>query len=166
MTDPAFLVHFPHPGGEHEPTSEEMPWNLGDHKRKFMLADAIYLDQQNVQNTGKVVFWGEWEGNSRVVRSWPASDELPCFLHVPYWKAPNFDGPRQNTDPWVFGTNFRYSNCKQLTYGRRASALQRLTPGSVILFGSGKRKEGRFLLDTVFVVGEKRRSFIPKQGED
>jgi hypothetical protein len=54
--------------------------------------------------------------------------------------------PRQNTDPWVFGDCFRYSNCKQ----QSQRALQQLAPGSLILFGS--TLDGNFVADTVFVV--------------
>ena len=62
------------------------------------------------------------------------------------------------TDPWVFGETFRYSNCKQLIYRQNPSALQRLTAGSVILFGS--TLYGEFVLDTVFVV-KKPVPYVP-----
>jgi hypothetical protein len=44
--------------------------------------------------------------------------------------------PRQNTDPWVFGDSFRFSNCRQLTPERNRSALQSLTQVRSLLFGS------------------------------
>ena len=83
---------------------------------------------------------------------------MPGYLHE---ALPPDDPPvgfRQNTDPWVFGPNFWYSNCKQLTPHRKPSALQRLGRGSVILFGSSI--DERFCLDTVFVVAEATR-FTP-----
>jgi len=52
----------------------------------------------------------------------------------------------------VFGDTFRFSNCKQLTPRGRPSALQSLTRGSVILFGSQLDRE--FVLDTLFVVAD------------
>jgi hypothetical protein len=87
---------------------------------------------------------------------------LPTVLHEPYWAPPDFDGTRQNTDPWVFGDGFRYSNCKQHTNNtpaRQPSALQRLPAGSMILFGSAV--SGGFVIDTVFVVGGKVGVFRP-----
>jgi hypothetical protein len=59
-------------------------------------------------------------------------------------------GERQNTDPWVFGDSFRFSNCRQLTLRQKPSALQKLTEGSMVLFGS--TISGEFVSDTVFVV--------------
>ena len=50
----------------------------------------------------------------------------------------------------MFGDRFLYSNCKQLTPHGSASALQSLTRGSVIVFGS--QIDGRFRLNMVFVV--------------
>jgi hypothetical protein len=68
------------------------------------------------------------------------------FLHKPVWEHPTSNGARQNTDPWVFGNSFRYSNCKQ----RAQAGLRKLRPGSVIFFGS--TLHGKFVVDTVFVV--------------
>ena len=55
-------------------------------------------------------------------------------------------GGLHNTDPFIFGDRFLYSNCKRPT-SRRLRSLDR---GSVIAFGSSKK--GRWVLDTVFVV--------------
>jgi hypothetical protein len=51
------------------------------------------------------------------------------------------------------GPSFLYSNCRQFTSQLRPTRLQRLAPGSLILFGSNLR--GRFVLDTVLVVGSR-----------
>jgi hypothetical protein len=96
------------------------------------------------------VFWGEWEAPSYVIKRWEEKDSLPRFLHRPVWEHPTTEGTRQNTDPWVFGDSFRFSNCKQLTPKRNRSSLQYLAPGSIILFGSATGDE--FVLDTLFVV--------------
>ena len=69
------------------------------------------------------------------------------------------EGFRQNTDPWVFGNSFLYSNCKQLTPRGNPSALQGLSRGSLVLFGSSTG--GRFVIDTVFVVAEGVCTFTP-----
>ena len=100
---------------------------------------------------GPVTFWGEWEASSAVDVVWPGEGDLPRALHRPAFDLEPPAGRRENTDPWVFGEQFRYSNCRQL-YRGRPSGLQSLPRGSVILFGS--RLSGRFVLDTVFVVAD------------
>ena len=158
MNDPVYIVQFPHPGGEHQPLGTLMPWNRGPHARKFLLTEGTFRDEQGSEHKEEIVFWGEWEGPSRVLRRWPKEYALPRFLHEPFLDAPP-EGERQNTDPWVFGERFYYSNCKQRTnQGRTPTAMQRLTPGSLILFGSSVG--GEFVLDTMFVVGERLGSYV------
>lgn len=145
-----FFVQFPHPGTEHAPepatVGSVMDWNVGDHKRKFLRADGEYVIGGRHQ-TGPFGFWGEWEAPSRIVDAWPKEDGLPRFLHEPLYRPPS--GPAyQNSDPLVFGDRFLYTNCKQLNNQK----LRKLTPGSVVLFGS--KRGGGFVLDTVFVVGD------------
>lgn len=154
-----YVVQFPHPGGEHRPTGEFMPWNQGNHRRKFLVSDGVAQDADGQPRSGRYVFWGEWEAQSRVVRRWPAQGELPRCLHIPYWSTPP-EANRQNTDPWVFGERFRYSNCKQLTARPHCnpSAMQDLTRGSIVLFGS--QVHGEFVLDTLLVVADATR-YIP-----
>jgi hypothetical protein len=94
-----------------------------------------------------------------VVQRWTGSGDLPRWLHEPGWERPGWAGPRQNTDPWVFGDEFRYSNCRQ---GRNAK-LRRLAQGSVILFGSSLG--GAFVLDTVLVVAD-ATPFVPGLARD
>lgn len=134
----AAVVHFPHPGGEHVPPGNDMGWNRGLHARKFLACPGTYIDDDGVAHDDELVFWGEWEAPSRVVRRWTRRPGLPTVVHEPYWTVPATDAgvSRRNTDPWVFGDTFLYSNCRQLTPNRRPSALQRLPVGSLILFGS------------------------------
>lgn len=159
----AAIVQFPHPGGEHVPPGSHMGWNTGPHQRKFLLSDGHFVDDVGTDpQGGQLVFWGEWEPPSRVARRWPARHGLPTVLHEPYWSPPTGEGMRQNTDPWVFGDGFLYSNCKQHTNNtpsRRPSALQSLPPGSLILFGSAV--DGAFVIDTVFVVRDTVGTFRP-----
>lgn len=151
-----FFVQFPHPGGEHNPPGSIMSWNTGDHARKFLLAHGRHLDQGDQVAEGELVFWGEWEPPSRIVARWSVDGRLPRALHSPYWSRPISGGWRQNTDPWVFGEQMIYSNCKQtLRPGHRPTAMQRLTRGSVICFGSAIG--GEFCADTVFVVASAQR---------
>jgi hypothetical protein len=151
------VVQFPHPGGEHCPSSDKMPWNTEAHRRKFLIASGDYVDADGRHDDVEVVFWGEWEPPSRIEQRWRPQGRLPRVLHRPYWTQPAGNGFRQNTDPWVFGDRMRYSNCKQASPRphRNPSSMQRLEPGSVICFGSAL--DGRFCLDTVFVVASSQR---------
>jgi len=132
-----FFVQFPHPGGEHNPPTDDMEWNAAEHRRKFLVAPGRHLDGHGRLREAELVFWGEWEPPSRVVRRWPPSGRMPGALHRPYWAQPATSGVRQSTDPWVWGERMLYSNCKQVTGPkRRPTSMQRLPRGSVICFGS------------------------------
>jgi hypothetical protein len=153
MADPTgFFVQFPHPGGEHNPSGNDMPWNTGEHRRKFLVTPGRCLDGDERICEAELVFWAEWEPPSRVERRWPAAaGGLPRALHRPYWVEPLTRGFRQNTDPWVWGDRMIYSNCRQTVRPeRRPNSMQRLIRGSVVCFGS--TIEGEFCVDTVFVV--------------
>ena len=154
----AFVVQFPHPGVEHRPKGVAMPWNVKPHARKFMVASGRYQEPRGSAVAGKVMFWGEWEGPSRVVQRWRPTHPLPAFLHDPHMGEPPAEGFRQNTDPWVFGGRYQYSNCKQLTNaGKTITSMQHLTEGSLILFGSSVND--RFVLDTALVVGRRQGAY-------
>jgi hypothetical protein len=151
MRDTACFVQFPHPGLEHSPATDVMPWNVAGHRRKFLIGPGRYVDADDRLHHGEVVFWGEWEPPSQIVRRWPRDGQLPRVLHRPSWARPATAAVRQNTDPWVFGEQMLYSNCKQITgTDRRPTSMQRLPRGSVICFGSTLDHE--FRIDTVFVV--------------
>jgi len=161
-TGRAAIVQFPHPGGEHVPTGSVMGWNAGQHQRKFLVSPGRFVDDGDRVHDADLVFWGEWEAQSRVVTRWLPRPELPTVLHTPYWSPPVGEREWQNTDPWVFGDRFLYSNCKQHTNNtpaRRPSALQHLPRGSMILFGSAR--SSRFVIDTVFVVASVAGTFRP-----
>jgi hypothetical protein len=81
----AFFVQFPHPGVEHRTVLDVMPWNVGNHRRKFVRSAARYVDQYGELLAGDLTFWGEWEPPSRVERRWPRDGQLPRTLHIPYW---------------------------------------------------------------------------------
>lgn len=150
--DHVSVVQFPHPGAEHDPGSAgRQPWNKGRHKRKFLRSEGVYVGADECGVRAPLVFWGEWEPPSLVVQRWPRDGRKPRYLHEPVWELPQPRGRGMNTDPWVFGTTFCYCNCRQRTK-RGPSALQRLAIGSLVLFGSNV--DGRFVIDTVFVVGD------------
>lgn len=153
MRDRRLFVQFIHPGGEHRPDRDGLKgWNTGPHQRKFLTAAGRYMEA-GVVRSDDLVFWGEWEPQSRVVRTY--SDPVPGgprFLVEPYYALPATwpsRGP-QNTDPFVFGDQFHYTGCLQHTK-RGATQLRYLDRGSIILFGSCREKR-HFVIDTVFVV--------------
>ena len=156
MSDELLVVQFPHPGGEHGADQGNIKeWNLGTHRRKFMRAPGRWRVSPKLdapEQDGDVVFWGEWEPPSRIITELPQRGAgFPRFLHEPFWTTPPDRPNAQNTDPYVFGEHFLYSNCRQNT---RIGPLrtQRLARGSLILFGSGLN--GEFVLDTALVVAD------------
>ena len=156
MSDELLVVQFPHPGAEHGGDQGNIKkWNLETHRRKFMRVPGRWRVSPNLdapEQSGDVVFWGEWEPPSRIITELPRKGAgFPRFLHEPFWTTPPDHPDVQNTDPYVFGDHFLYSNCRQNT---RVGPLrtQRLARGSLILFGSGLNDE--FVLDTVFVVAD------------
>jgi len=157
--DAAYFVQFPHPGAEHDARElGRYPWNTSDaHRRKFLVSPGRAVTTTGDVVEGDLAFWGEWEPPSYVEQQWPWDGDLPRYLHRPVWERPEVPAPRQNTDPWVFGDHFLFSNCRQLgpRPHRRPSAMQQLTRGSVVLFGS--KLNERFVLDTVFVVASAER---------
>jgi hypothetical protein len=158
------FVQFPHPGGEHNPRTEQMPWNTDQHRRKFLVTRGRYVDADECTGEADLAFWGEWEAPSRVARRWPVAGRMPRALHRPYWYEPETNGYRQNTDPWVFGERMIYSNCKQVIgRSRRPTSMQSLARGSVICFGS--TIDGEFCVDTVFVVAS-REPWVPVRVDD
>lgn len=146
MEDARCFVQFIHPGGEHVPDAGRVrTWNTGPHRRKFLCCRGAVAEIAGKSDLG---FWAEWEPPSEVI------DEIaaplaggPRFIYRPYWVHPGSFRGLQNTDPFVFG-GFYYSICRQ-NRSTGPTQLQRLLPGSVVLFGSHLR--GEFVLDTVFV---------------
>jgi len=144
------VIQFIHNGREPKPDSETgISWNRGDHRRKFLKCNGTYLGQNERKIQGPMVFWGEWEPESRVVRRIEKPIENgPHYVYEPYYVHPSSYKELQNTDPFVFGNPFRYSYCQQPS----RPSLRNLEKGSLILFGSPVK--GRFALDTVFVVSD------------
>jgi hypothetical protein len=159
-----YFVQFPHPGKEHHPRWKVMGWHSGlQHRRKFMISPARYRGPDGCTRAGEVVFWGEWEPPSEIIRRWAESGNLPRALHRPFWVRPTGDEFRQNTDPWVFGDRMILSNCRQVT-GGRPSPVQGLTRGSVVCFGSTIGGTA-FCVDTVMVIAS-AQTWVPGTGTD
>lgn len=156
MTDDLLAVQFPHPGSEHQPDRDGFQgWNLGRHRRKFMKSPGRWRTSASLagaEEEGELTFWGEWEPPSRVIAELEKPDRrYPSYLVEPLLASPPDSLDTQNTDPFVFGDRFLYSNCRRHTK-RGPLRTQRLAPGSMILFGSSQREE--FVVDTVFVVAQ------------
>ncbi len=152
------FIQFSHPGREHEPDpGGEKAWNTWDtsHARKFMQFRGEWIDEDDGTRSGGLRAWGEWEPESDLIRelNQPCNDWLcPRYLWHPYY-VPKDDHQRlHNTDPFIFGDRFLYSNCGQPS----KPGLRRLGEGSVIAFGSGRKIEGerQWMLDTVLVVAD------------
>ncbi len=148
------FVQFPHPGFEQKPPNG-CDWNRvkNGHKRKFMQFRGEWTDEDGDQHCGDLRAWGEWEPESEIIcKLYPPKGCLhhPRYLWKPYWVPKRNYRGLHNTDPFIFGDCFLYSNCRQSAN----PGLRRLAPGSVIAFGSGKKIDGkrRWFLDTVFVV--------------
>ena len=154
MTDSRCFVQFPHPGGERRPgPGGHAAWNTlrAAHARKFMQTGGEWIEADGSTYRGDLWAWGEWEAQSELLRRLEGPEALgyPKFLWRPYYVVPDEGyGGLHNTDPFIFGERFLYSNCKQLS-GRRIRSLAR---GSVIAFGS--LKAGQWVLDTVLVVSD------------
>lgn len=158
VTDEKVIVQFTHPGGEHKPDRGKSfkSWNVGGHKRKFMLANGDYVENNQLVENKQMMFWGEWEPDSEIISVFAKKKgDYPIYLHKPILQTlPK--SARQNTDPYVFNAPFYYFCCKQ-TKKSGITQLARLAKGSIILFGSTINQnshEAYFGLDTVFVVGD------------
>ncbi len=160
MENKLCFVQFLHPGGEHKPDDGLIKkWNTKSHQRKFLRQAGRYVADGKVEK-GKMLFWGEWEPESKVTEVDGPVDQGPRFIYEPYYVVPKPCDRLQNTDPFVFGEQFHYTVCLQPDFPQ----LRHLSKGSVILFGSCK--DHAFVLDTVFVVDEWIDYIIANYAED
>lgn len=160
MDDKCCFVQFPHPGGEHKPDRNgKIGWNktlrngrANPHKRKFMQFRGDWTDENGNTYPDNLRAWGEWEPESKLILEFNTNSgpHHPSRLWKPYWIPKDTYRCLHNTDPFIFGECFLYSNCGQLPRNKRG--LKHLAPGSVIAFGSKVNSEPEWALDTVFVV--------------
>ena len=152
------IVQFMHPGNEPQfPEDGQRVWNRGVHTRCFLKTRGTILSDRtgSSRQEGVVCFWGEWEGPAHAERLEGNSSPSPTIVMEPQPTPCPRSGKLQNTDPFVFGDSFLYSCCKQVRKNGQRTYLTTLTRGDVILFGS--HHDGKFLLDTVFVVAHSQR---------
>ena len=157
------IIQFPHPGNEHVYSKVELAsglknWNSNKcHARNFIRANGFYVDSNGKLNQDSLTFWGEWEAPANMFNlNYTSGTDMPRHIIEPHSvssiKAPI---PRQmNSDPLVFGKHFKYAICRQ---NQRSITMKNLCPGSIILFGCVRGT--KFLLDTVFVVGDYKKQF-------
>jgi len=151
------IIQFLHTAQEATPVNEldnVIPWNNNDtHRRKFILSNGKFVNDNVEQEESELVFWGEWEAQSEIVRINNGNTNPPNYLNRPFIN-PAVPNRTHNTDPYVFGDKFRYIICKQ---GYFHNVLTNLEPNSIILFGSSIN--GQFCLDTVFVVSNDKSNY-------
>ena len=167
MADNRCFVQFPHPGNEHKPDGNgKIGWNkthrwsmtrrkygVKPHKRKFMQFQGEWTDEDDNRHPGKLRAWGEWEPESTLIAEFDPKDggpHHPKYLWKPHWTPRNSYRCLHNTDPFIFGDCFLYSNCGQSAESKKS--LKHLDRGSVIAFGSKVKHESTWALDTVLVV--------------
>lgn len=156
MPDSRRFIQLTHPGKEHGPECGGTWHRSSDargrhqHQRKFMQVAGEWIDANGNSAGGLLWAWGEWEAQSTRLRDLDSSGGagLPQRLWQPFYIAMSDYGQLHNTDPFIFGDRFLYSNCQQ--WSARRNGLRHLDRGSVIAFGSRVNQE--WVLDTVMVV--------------
>ena len=123
-------------------------WSNDDaHFRKFIQNNGYYINGLKDLNPSQtdLYFWGEWEGHS-FFNPFPKADYriLPNGLHKPFHST--VIKGIQNTDPYIYGKNFKYCVCKQ------EGELTRLVLDDLILFGTVMPSLKKFYIDTVFII--------------
>ena len=159
MADKRCFVQFPHPGSEHGSKSGRV-WNTTkcDHRRKFMQFRGNWIDEDGITHSDNLRAWGEWEPESKIICKFDPKDSRPHYprhLWKPYWVRKEDYRGLHNTDPFIFGDCFLYSNCGQSAKSKKS--LKHLDRGSVMAFGSKVKRESKWALDTVFVVRDSDR---------
>jgi|Deesub1362B_J571_1020462.scaffolds.fasta_scaffold02121_4 hypothetical protein len=150
--DKLCFVQFIHPGKEHSPNNADIKnWNNMIPKRKFLQSKGRYISDNRIEE-GNILFWGEWEPESRVIKKIDKPiPNGPRYIYEPYYRIPKSYHGLKDTDPFVFGNPFYYTACQQYAK-KNPTQLRNLSRGSVILFGSCVNQN--FVLDTVFVVND------------
>lgn len=123
------FVQFPHPGKEHNVGRGVRSWPSGEkaHRRTFLQSPGLYRTAiAGTDVAGELAFWGEWEGQARLVAELDPVPEGPRYLcgADPAGEPPMsaVGTPPQNTDPFVRATRWRTSVVASLRTGPSASS--------------------------------------------
>lgn len=150
------VIQFPHPGNEHHYSKKELADGIKNynskksHERNFIHANGTYIATNGVPQKESLTFWGEWEMYARVSPLNNTQNGFPRYIIIPNLNK-NTGNDVRNSDPCVFGEEFKYYCCRQ----KKSKLLKNLDEGSVIIFGSSKgMMSNEFYVDTVFVVKE------------
>lgn len=137
------VIQFPHPGTMRGRITDWSFRSRQEHRRAFLEApgEALPSVEGMPQRYPSLRFWAEWEADTMFTAE---SARGGPVVHRPRIVGRSSFADLHNTDPFVFDGPFLYSNCKQ-----RGELLD-LDRGSLIVFGS--KREGKFVVDTVFVV--------------
>ncbi len=164
------IVQFVHSWKEYSfPLAEQdtygrfcVPWNGGKHCRRLVKNFGDYVDGNRLKKS-TLTFWTEWEAPTFAtdVRKWNGEAKFIHEVRYPTITSGNINQhgvcsenrdchgltALLNTDPCVFGSSFKYSNCLQSQKYRHV--FQNLEEGSMILFVS--HTSDQWYLDTVLV---------------
>ena len=128
-------------------------WNNRKHKRKFMRMNGVkYLDAKKRPDKGEATFWGEWEAQSSfdVISKTNKNLDKPRLCHKPFYDS-SYSGEKTNgTDPFIFGDHFWFTHCKQ-----GYKSIRNLGEDSIVIFGSERKQDKMFLVDTIFVISRR-----------
>ena len=108
-----------------------------------------WIEPEGGRRTGDLYAWGEWEPESDLIQDLrqPGGDSLyHRYLWQPHYIPRDDYSNLHNTDPFIFGERFLYSNCGQ----EAKPGLKHPGDGSVIAFGSGRSIDGtrKWMIDT------------------
>jgi len=154
------FIQLHHPGWEHDRACAESWHSFSNdhaHQRKFLQFPGVWIEEGGQSHSDELWAWGEWEAESEKVRELnrlaSGDRRLPSAVWRPRY-VPRVDYDElHNTDPFIFGERFLYSNCAQRRGARGpGKSLKQLDRGSVIVFGSCVSNE--WVIDTVFVVAD------------
>ena len=173
------IVQFIHPWEEHVfPLAEQgsdgrfrVPWNEGVHRRRLVKHFGDYVEG-NHRKKGLLTFWTEWEAQTFAtdIRNLKGEAKFIHEVRSPMIPHSNINAhgccsaskncyastALLNTDPCVFGSSFKYSNCLQSQ--KRRHVFQNLEDGSMIVFVS--RHSEQWYLDTVLVTHGECVSYV------
>lgn len=126
-------------------------WNRSSpHHRKLIESTqaTVVTSENQVLTQQEITFIGEWECCSSFV---PSGQNQPFnLIHTPiHSKHDAFITKCVNTDPYVFGNEFKWISCKQ------PADRNQIHIGDFVIFGSyllKNRKVDKILIDTVLLV--------------